>query len=82
MCILKVEYFSSLAADYEPRYLAILQYADKEINKMVLAFQNLGEVPDEVMEHYQVIQGVLYRNNPDGKPLLVVPSIIRKDLLE
>jgi len=77
-----VEYFSALAAGYEPRDLAILQYADKEINKMVLAFQNLVEVPDEVMGHYQVIQGVLYRNNPDGKPLLVVPSIIRKDLLE
>ena len=78
------EYFSSLAAGYEPRDVAILQYGDPEIRKFILAFQNLAEIPETVTNRYDIRQGVLYlKNEKGGKThLLVVPSILRKELLE
>ena len=78
------EYFSALAAGYEPRDLAILQYADPEIRKILLSFQNFAEAPSTVTDRYEILKGVLYRKNEKGGKtyLLVVPSIIRKELLE
>ena len=78
------EYFCALAAGYEPRDLAILQYGDPEIRKIILGFQNLAEVPEAVMNRYDIRQGVLYLKNEKGgkSHMLVVPSIIRKELLE
>ena len=77
-------YFSALAAGYEPRDLAILQYADPEIRKILLTFHNFAEAPSTVTDRYEILKGVLYRKNEKGGKahLLVVPSIIRKELLE
>ena len=60
------EYFCALAAGYEPRDLAILQYGDPEIRKIILGFQNLADVPEAVMNQYDIRQGVLYLKNKRG----------------
>jgi len=77
------QHFSALAVGYTPRDLAILQHADPELKMRVLALQEIGERPFVSTDHYKLREGVLYRRNPrKGKPwLLVVPSILRKDLI-
>lgn len=76
-------HFAALAPGYEPRDLAILQHADPEIQMRVLALQDIGERPRVSTEYYRLREGILYRKNPrKGRPwLLVVPSILRKDLI-
>jgi len=76
-------HFAALAPGYEPREIAILQHADPEIKMRVLALQNIGERPRLSTDFYKLREGILYRKNPrKGKPLLlVVPSILRKDLI-
>ena len=76
-------HFAALAPGYEPRDLAILQHADSEIKNVILAIQEIGERPFVSSSRYQMNEGILYRKNVgQGKPLLlVVPSILRKDLI-
>ena len=68
---------------YEPRDLAIMQYADEEIKKVVLMLQEIGERPFEDTSEFVMREGILYRRNyrPGRQHLLVVPSCMRQDLI-
>jgi len=70
-------------AGYAPRELAILQQADEDIRKMVLTVQEIGERPFEEMSEFVLKKGILYKRSkiPGRQFLLVVPSILRQDLI-
>lgn len=68
------------------RQLALLQHADEDIRLRVLKLQGYGkrDTDDIELGCFRLKKGVLYRTSDKvGRPeLLVVPSILRKDLLE
>ena len=68
---------------YEPRDLAIMQYADEEIKKVVLMLQEIGDRPFEDTSEFVLRDGILYMQNyrPGRQHLLVVPSCMRQDLI-
>ena len=68
---------------YEPRELAILQRADDDIKKLVLTFQDIGDVPAKNSKDYVFTDGILYRKNyrPGRQHRLVVPSALRQALI-
>ena len=68
---------------YEPRELAIMQYADEDVWKLVLSLQEIGERPFEDMSEFVMREGILYKRNhrPGRQHLLVVPSCLRQDLI-
>ena len=69
---------------YTNRQLAILQRADADINHIVLSIIGLEDrLSKEEKEEYHLYRGVVYRINSGSgrKHLLLVPSILRKDLV-
>jgi len=68
---------------YEPRELAIMQYADDDIREIVLALQEKGEPRFEDHAKFVLREGILYKRNdrPGRRHLLVVPSAIRQALI-
>ena len=68
---------------YQPRELAILQHADADIRKRVLDLQGIGDRQSEDTRSYVLYEGILYRRNlrPGRRQLLVIPSVLRKDLI-
>ena len=80
-----VESFNAIiTAGYSARDLEVMQRADPEIKSLVMKMLGVEESSPKLREGYKIHQGVLYkRNNGLGrKLLLVVPSIMRKDLIE
>lgn len=72
-------------AEYSSRQLALLQHADQDIRQMVLLLQGYGDENCALNRRKDFIlyEGVLYKKNEKlgRQRLLVVPSIIRRDLL-
>ena len=80
-----VESFNAIiTTGYSARDLEVMQRADPEIKSLVMKMLGVEESSPKLREGYKIHQGVLYkRNNGLGrKLLLVVPSIMRKDLIE
>jgi ribonuclease HI len=80
----KEDYIGALIPSrYAPRDLAILQYGDEEIKKLVLTLQEIGERPFEDTSEFVLREGIVYkRNHLSGRQhLLFVPSCIRQDLI-
>ena len=72
-------------AGCSPRQLALLQHADSDVRYWVLKLQgfNDGQEGNEVEDQFILHAGILYKKSrKPGRPhLLVVPSILRRDLL-
>ncbi len=65
------------------RQLALLQHSDHDIKAIVLKLQEFDSGPDVNSDLFMLHNGILYRKNEKpGRPhVLVVPSILRRDLL-
>lgn len=73
------------AGGYSCKEIGFLQHADKKIQQIVLALQGFPNTLSPLQTTpFTLHKGVLYKNNGgSGRPfLLVVPSILRKDILE
>jgi len=65
--------------------MALLQHANKVIEQVVLTLQGFSsEMSSCSIAEFALCKGVLFKKNPaSGRPLLlVVPSIIRKEVIE
>ena len=71
------------AGGYSPRELAILQHADPDIRRTVLRLQDAVESQNSETDPAFVLRkGILYRRNgTDRSFALVVPSILRRELI-
>ena len=72
------------AAEYSARQLALLQHADEDIRRIVLFLQGYSTENDNpAAADFILHEGVLFKKNEKvgRRHLLVVPSIVRRDLL-
>ncbi|KAK4013277.1 hypothetical protein OUZ56_025511 [Daphnia magna] len=70
---------------YSSQEIGLLQHADEGIRQVVLALKGFpSELSFTLHSEFVLHKGVLYKNNAkSGRPwLLVVPSIIRKEIIE
>lgn len=73
------------ADGYSSQEIALLQHADKDIKQIVLTLQGFSSEGSSCSISELILsKGVLLKKNPvSGRPLLlVVPSIIRKEVIE
>ena len=80
-----VESFNAImTAGYTNRDLEIMQRADPEIRHLVMKMLGVEESSPKLREDFKLHRGVLYKQNTGRgrRFLLVVPSIMRKDLIK
>ena len=70
---------------YSRQQLAVFQDADTDIRQIIRSLQGINNRPEYALhrEQYTLHRGVLYRHNqrPGRRHLLVIPSILRKEIL-